>query len=111
MDSFGVIFQRQVFHNDTPISKIGECLKLAFTASKTSLDQSGLKIGFVLASRFAPHLAETIDKEYLMVEHELEAAILQENWVATELWVRVSKPQNKTKTKPGMQQRAVKVNL
>ena len=90
LEAFGVIFQRQVFHADTPISKIGECMKLAFTASK-SLDQHGLKIEFVLASRFAGQLAETSEKEYASMEEELKNAVAVESWISAELWVRAPK--------------------
>ena len=114
LEMFASIFQRQVFAQDTPNAKTTECLKLAFHACRT-LDPLGLRLSFVLARAFTPHLATALQKTFDAIDTDVCDSIASDAWVHAELWVRVQqKPAAGTASEPGASkekptQRAIKL--
>eukprot|EP00455_Lapot_gusevi_P037091 TRINITY_DN4136_c0_g1_i1.p1 TRINITY_DN4136_c0_g1~~TRINITY_DN4136_c0_g1_i1.p1 ORF type:complete len:758 (-),score=220.96 TRINITY_DN4136_c0_g1_i1:88-2361(-) len=88
LDHFSSLFSRQVFQADNyPVSKIGECLKIAFVSFK-SLESHGLRLSFVLAKNFTAPLLELMEREISSLDAVIVKALSVETWATTELWVR-----------------------
>ena len=84
---FGETFVRQVFHSDSRIETIGECLKHAFSACHQLETRVGLSLTFVLSDYITQPLIDHFNHRLTTVSQLLSEAIRDESWRATELIV------------------------
>eukprot|EP00475_Leptophrys_vorax_P043319 TRINITY_DN8302_c0_g1_i3.p1 TRINITY_DN8302_c0_g1~~TRINITY_DN8302_c0_g1_i3.p1 ORF type:complete len:329 (+),score=96.76 TRINITY_DN8302_c0_g1_i3:940-1926(+) len=90
LKEFGVMFKRQVFTSETPMQKIGECLKRAFMVTQI-LEDHGLRLSFVLSRMFASSLKERVSRTLDKIGRLLVESVEKEQWTSSSLLVRNNK--------------------
>jgi len=85
LQSFGEMFQRQVFVTDN-FQVIGQCLQIAEYHCKM-LEQKGLSLAFQLWQHINPGLSSVVDEYLKRVNSGLSKHISEEQWVPKLQWV------------------------
>jgi len=98
LENFGHMFSKQVFQSEDTFSKLGSCLKCAFSGC-AELAKKGLWLSYVLVRMFTPSLLDMLSNNFRKVEEQIADHLEHEKWEVEELWVHEPQSEGKGKNK------------